>query len=182
MTDTSLLARPVIVAAIPSDGIDEAIVATAAERAAIAAAYGLLEVAALAADLKVERPAADVILVRGRVKASIVQSCVVSLVPVAQEIDEPVDMRFIEAGSDRAPAPARPGAEVMIAPESADPPDTWSGPTIDLGAVVLEHFALAIDPYPRAPGAVLDAVAGEDGETAAASPFAALARLAAKKQ
>ena len=182
MTDTSVLVRPVIVAAIPPDGIDQAIVATESERAAIAAAYGLVDVAALSADLKVERPVADVVLVRGRVRASIVQSCVVSLVPVVQEIDEPVDLRFVDAASGRAPAPPRPGAEVMIASESADPPEPWSGPTIDLGAVALEHFALAIDPYPRAPGAVLDAVAGEDGEAARESPFAALARLAVKKQ
>lgn len=181
MTDNPLLVRPITVAAIPPAGIDETIVATAAERAAIAAAFGLIEVAALSADLSVERPATDIVGVHGRVRASIVQSCVVSLVPVPQEIDEPVELRFVDAASARAPAPPRPGAEVMIDAESIDPPDTWSGPSLDLGAVVLEHLALAIDPYPRAPGAALDASAAEDGETAAGSPFAALARLAEKK-
>ena len=181
MTETSLLPRPVIVAAIPPSGLDEAIVATGDERAAIARALGLLDVPALSAELKVERPADDVVLVTGRVRASVVQPCVVSLAPVAQEIDEPVDLRFVAAGSARAPATPRPGAEIMISAEAEDPPDTWSGPTIDVGAVALEHVVLAIDPYPRAPGAVLEVPAGQGEAPGPASPFAALSRLAKKQ-
>lgn len=181
MSEVPLLSRNVNVAAIPSTGRAEEIVATEAELTAIASAYGLVAVAALSADLKIERPAADVVVVDGRVRASIVQNCVVSLVPVAQEIDEPIRLRFVDAASAKAPEPPRPGAEVMIAAESMDLPETWSGPTIDVGAVVLEHFALAIDPYPRAPGAALEVEADESPAADEESPFAVLAGLTAKK-
>jgi len=39
-------------------------------------------------------------------------------------------------------------------------------PTIDLGAIAVEHFLLAVDPYPRAPGAELPADVGEPGAEA----------------
>lgn len=181
MNHDPLLSRSVNVAAIPSAGLAETIVATDAERAAIRSAYGLVEVGALSAELKVERPAADVVVIDGRVLASIVQNCVVSLVPVAQEIDEPIHLRFVDAASAKAPEPPRPGAEIMIAAESFDSPETWSGPAIDVGAVVLEHFALAIDPYPRAPGAALEVEADESPAVDKESPFAVLAGLTAKK-
>ena len=48
------------------------------------------------------------IRVEGRVTAEIVQACVVSLEPVAQTIDEAVDVRLVEAGSRRAEAVLRP--------------------------------------------------------------------------
>ncbi|MBZ0229956.1 MAG: DUF177 domain-containing protein [Bauldia sp.] len=182
MNDAPHLSRNVNVAAIPSAGRAETIVATDAELTAIASAFGLVAVGALSAELKIERPAADVVVVDGRVRASIVQNCVVSLVPVAQEIDEPIHLRFVDAASAKAPAPPRPGAEVMIAAESMDLPETWSGPAIDVGAVVLEHFALAIDPYPRAPGATLADEADESASAVEESPFAVLAGLTAKKK
>jgi hypothetical protein len=54
----------------------------------------------------------------------------------------------------------------------------------DLGEAVAEQLALALDPYPRAPGAELPAEAAEagseEGEATApgpAAPFAALAGL-----
>ena len=46
--------------------------------------------------------------------------------------------------------------------------------TIDLGEAAAEQLALALDPYPRAPGAVL-----EMEEEPEAAPFAALAAFPA---
>jgi len=71
----------------------------------------------------------------------------------------------------------RPVAEMMIDSGELDPPDLLSGPTIDLGAIAVEHFLLAIDPYPRAPGAELPAEAADPSPDSSDSPFAALARL-----
>ena len=73
-------------------------------------------------------------------------------------------------------APARPHAELVIDPAAPDPPEAMTDGGIDLGAVVEEAFVLAIDPYPRAPGAALPT---ESGTAPAAddSPFAALAAL-----
>ena len=180
MNKMQLFSRSVTVATIPPAGIVEEIVATDAERAAIAAELGLVAVAALAAEVTVGRAASDMVLIDGRVRARIVQNCVVSLVPVSQEIDEPIHVRLVDSASDKAPPPPRPGAEILVGGEPVEPPDTYSGPTIDIGMIALEHFALAIDPYPRAPGAELEAPA-DAPPAAGTSPFAVLAGLAARK-
>ena len=64
---------------------------------------------------------------------------------------------------------------MIIEAEGPDIPETYSGDSIDVGAVCEEFIALAIDPYPRKEGAVLDA-ADEPGdeESSAPSPFAGL--------
>jgi uncharacterized metal-binding protein YceD (DUF177 family) len=169
--------RTVELNAVPAAGLERSISANTAELAALADTYEIPEVRKLAADLTLSREPGGVIRVNGRVIAEIVQTCVVSLVPVEQSIDEPVDVRLVEAGSPRAEASARPGAEVMIDPDERDPPDIVIGPTLDLGAIVTEHFLLAVDPYPRAPDAELPAEAVDSSADAGDSPFAALARL-----
>ena len=177
MSATAILPRPVDVQTLPPDGLDVEVVATPAEREALAAAYDIPEVKGLSATLTVSADAARGVAVDGRVVADIVQTCVVSLVPVDQRIDEPVSVRFVPPGSPEAPRPAKPGAEMVFRADEPEPPELLTGPTIDLGALAEEHFVLAIDPYPRAPGAVLPAAAIEPpgrGE----SPFAGLAGLA----
>jgi hypothetical protein len=47
----------------------------------------------------------------------------------------------------------------------ADEPEPLEGDRIDLGEIVAEELALAIDPYPRAPGAELAAAAPAAGDT-----------------
>src|SRR6185436_15874849 len=110
-------------------GVDRTITAGAAERAAIAEQYGIPVVRSLAAEFVVGREAGGVIRVEGRVTADIVQACVVSLEPVAQTIDEAVDIRLVEAGSRRAEALLRPAPEPMIDPGESDPPDLLAGST-----------------------------------------------------
>jgi uncharacterized metal-binding protein YceD (DUF177 family) len=61
-----------------------------------------------------------------------------------------------------------------------EPPEVFTGKSFDLGPVVTEHFALAIDPYPRAPGAELPTDPDAGAANQSESPFAVLAKL--KKQ
>jgi hypothetical protein len=58
-----------------------------------------------------------------------------------------------------------------------EPPDLIVDGQIDFGAVVVEFLALALDPYPRKPGA---AFAGGDPEPVRQSPFEALRDLKLK--
>jgi uncharacterized metal-binding protein YceD (DUF177 family) len=62
---------------------------------------------------------------------------------------------------------------VVVTLEDDDPPDEIEGGVVDLGAYVVEHLALALDPFPRKPGVEFEAPAQESEP----SPFAALARL-----
>ncbi len=155
--------------------------ATEDERDALAARYDLVAVEALSVALTLSRDRKGGVSVEGRVVADIVQTCVVSLVPVGQHIDEPISMQFVAPGSAEAPKPSKAGVEVHVSVDQPEPPEVLAGPAIDVGALAEEHFVLAIDPYPRAPGAVLEAEAVDTEPGGRDSPFAPLADLAAKK-
>lgn len=130
----------------------------------------------------VERLAAEVTITRfrgglravGRVEAAVVQPCVVTAEPVTQQIDEPVDRVFLPAS--QRPHKSEPDSETFVDLEGEDPPDYIDGPELDLTELLVETIALAIDLYPRAPGASLESldVAPDDVET---SPFARLKEL-----
>jgi len=176
VNDTSLLPRAIATASVGEGGLVEHVEATPAERAAIAGSFNLIAVDSLAADLDVRRNAAGLVVVEGALRADVVHTCVVSLEPAPQRIDERFHVVLAPPGAkDAVPAP-RPGAEIMVDPE-ADSPEPVAGPSIDLGAIVLEHFSLALDPYPRAPGATLPAAPETGAEDPAQSPFAALSGL-----
>ena len=49
------------------------------------------------------------------------------------------------------------GGEILLDAEGPDSPETFSGDTIDVGALAEEFFGLAIDPYPRKQGVSLEA-------------------------
>ncbi|MCB1489239.1 MAG: DUF177 domain-containing protein [Bauldia sp.] len=177
MKDRILPVKPIDVDSIPAAGHIVRIEADADARAAIAAEYGLVGVNSFVAELEIGRQPNGSVTVEGRVRAEIVQNCVVSLEPVVQTIDEPISMRYVAEGDATAPAPPKPGAEVHIDPD-VEPPDVLGDGTIDPGAVALEHMALAIDPYPRAPGAEIPTEFGESPENGHESPFSVLAKLA----
>ena len=174
MIDSAILDRRIDAARISPDGLDSEIAANAEERAAIVGAYDLVAVDALSANVTLTHGPRGSVEVSGRVLADIVQSCVVTLEPVAQHIDEPIAVRFVPADSPDAPGPAKPGKEVVVDADAPDPPEVMEGTSVNLGALVEEIFVLAIDPYPRAPGAELPAEAAEPPESAADSPFAML--------
>ncbi len=110
----------------------------------------------------------------GQVTGTIVQPCGVTGDPVTQDIDEPIDRVFLPGQDDASQVGA--GAEVFVNLEDDDLPDYFEGDEIDLTELVTEIFALAIDLYPRAPGAELDAQSAGD-DPALSSPFAALKAL-----
>jgi uncharacterized metal-binding protein YceD (DUF177 family) len=145
------------------------------ERNALRASLGLIDIVALSAEIGLSRDRDGTIHLGGRLSAGIVQECVVSLEPVRQVIDEPIDLRFVEDAPGRSPA------VVDVAPTEDDPPEIVIDPFLDLGPIVVEQFLLAIDPYPRAPAAEPpDNPAGEN-EGGHDSPFSVLAPLIGAK-
>lgn len=112
----------------------------------------------------------------GRLGATVVQPCVVTLAPVTTRIDTEVTRQFI---SDYA-EPDEPEAE-MPEDDTTEPLGQW----IDPAAVMQEALALAVPDYPRAEDAELgQMVYTEPGEKPMtdedAKPFAGLADLKAK--
>lgn len=145
-----------------------AIAADAGERAALARRFGLVAVERLEAALTLRRDEAGV-LVAGRVTGAVVQACAVTDAPLPARIDEPVALRFVaDLGADAVDAELPADALDMLPIEDG---------AIDLGEAAAETLALALDPFPRAPGAeAVLAAAGVLGEEDA-GPFGALAAL-----
>jgi hypothetical protein len=105
------------------------------------------------------------------VSATVGQTCVVTLEPVMNEIDEAVDLVFAPCAA-APPVAGHDGGEVAVSAE--DGPEPLVGGRIDLGAIATEFLILGIDPYPRRPDAVFrPPAAGDDS----AHPFAALGAL-----
>jgi hypothetical protein len=146
------------------------LVADEAARAAIAAILDLEALEALDAEITLG-PWLDGAVITAEWRAEIVQICGVSLDPFATALGGRFTVRVVPAGSPNAPAVAE--GEVVIDPEAEDPPDVVDGEAIDLGAYVVEHLALEIDPFPRRPGVEFEPPA----EPAASSPFDVLRGL-----
>ena len=108
--------------------------------------------------------------VRGRWKASLNQTCVVTLDPLPAKLSGDFMLRLVPPGSDALPTTE---SEVVLDPEGEDPPDVMESDSIDIGHYVVEHLALEIDPFPRTPGAEFVAPEATEPE----SPFAVLRKL-----
>ncbi len=164
--------RPIALARLAPDGRQERLRASPAECAALARRFGIPAVHRFEADLRLVPEPGGGVAIEGRIRAEVVQDCVVTLEPVVQQVEEAVHLRILG-----------PGEESSDDPESPDDVDAPGG-VADLGEALAEQLALALDPYPRAPGAVLpDEVAAEPEEPPepAISPFAALAALRGRK-
>jgi uncharacterized metal-binding protein YceD (DUF177 family) len=140
--------RPMAVDHLGEAAVLKEITATAEERAALACRFDLLALDRLDANLSIERlPGKGVIRVGGRFEADVTQACVVSLEPVPTHISQDFTQLY-------ALAPETPVArEHVIDAEADDPPEALGPGGLDLGEAVVQQFALALDPYPRAPEA-----------------------------
>lgn len=122
--------------------------ANAAERAALARRFDLVELPELAAELVLKKRGDGVVELTGRWHARVVQRCVVTLEPVPADLADAVRLFFGGA--------ARGGRAIAAA--KADPldeegwPEPIEGGVIDVGEAVAQLMAVALEPYPRAPG------------------------------
>ncbi|TPK46851.1 DUF177 domain-containing protein [Mesorhizobium sp. B2-5-4] len=148
------------VARLPQKGLPVVIEADPAQRAALAEAHGLLSVEAYRAELLVTSWKRNGVKVSGRVEADITQACIVTLDPVQAHIDEPVEALLLPEDSKLGRQGFESAGEILLDADGPDSPETFSGDTIDVGALAEQFFGLAIDPYPRKPGASLGA--GDD--------------------
>jgi hypothetical protein len=165
---------PVTVAQIPDTGLHRDIEASPAAREAMAEAAGLREILFARASLDVTPKGGGRFHVAGQVRARIGQTCVVSLDPIENDIDEAIDLIF--APPEQIPELADlvdEAAESDV--EIPDPPEPIENGVIDLGRVATDALFLGIDPYPRKADAAFEPpVVAADPED---HPFAALKAL-----
>src|SRR6478672_2189556 len=110
MIAAPILSWPIDVAEIGEGGVVRNFAADAGERQALASALDLRDVRTLTAEVTLTQAGRSAVLAEGRFHADIVQTCVVSLVPVEQSIDEPFSIRFVRAADQSTP---KPGGEVQ---------------------------------------------------------------------
>jgi uncharacterized metal-binding protein YceD (DUF177 family) len=166
---------PVSLDEVPETGRHFDLSADERVRTALAELAGLRSLPRLEAALDVTRHGRDGLRVAGDVSATVGQVCVVTLEPIENTVEEPIDLVFTPP-IDLPPGLAREadaqGRQVEVMVEDA--PEPLINGVVDLGAIVTEFLMLGIDPYPRKPDAMFESPAmGDDG----GHPFAALAAL-----
>ncbi len=165
MTEQRPWRVPVAVAQIPERGLQLELAADEATRAQLAAVAGLRGLLEATAEVVLAPAGGGKVQVSGRVRASVGQTCVVTLEPVDNVVDEAFSVLFVP---EETAMPAAADAD-------DDPPERIVGGIIDVGSLVTDYLFLGIDPYPRKPGATFDRVAS--GPAAEDHPFAALKAL-----
>jgi uncharacterized metal-binding protein YceD (DUF177 family) len=154
---------------VPDTGLHLDLVTDEATRAALAAVANVRGLPSLTATFDVVRQGGG-LKVTGEVVATVEQTCVVTLEPMTSELREPIDLAFVPPRADERTDEA----EEELDPGEEDEPEPLVDGVADLAAAATEFLLLAIDPYPRKPGAVFEPPKVED---AGAHPFAALAAL-----
>jgi hypothetical protein len=156
------LSRPLPLDRLGRAGVTVEVTADAAELAAIAVRLGIPAVTALTCRFHLSRASDDpsIIVAEADLDAVVVQTCVVTLEPFEAPLREPFRLRFVPAGQE----------SLDDDPESDDEVP-YEGAALDLGEAAVEQIALALDPFPRRPDAILPDL----GPEPAAGPFAALA-------
>ncbi|MDP6405168.1 MAG: YceD family protein [Alphaproteobacteria bacterium] len=164
-------------------------VAEAAECRALAARLDIVAIESLSATVRAKRqPQTRGCHVDIHFVADVIQSCVVTLEPIAARIDERIEADFVPeraaSGSDTDDGEV-PLSIQEFSIEDEEPSEVLRQGKADVGTLIAEHLALALEPYPRRPGAVFesedvgeneDAVRDDEEGEGRHFPFAELRR------
>ena len=173
--DRAVLSRTVRVDDIRGGASGE-IAVTKAEMDAIAGMLDLVALDGLTFNYRLDHGGGGRVHLTGRLHANVTQTCVVSLDPVEANLDVPVEVEFwpvslIDELERSTEEPGNPGL--------LDWPEAVVDGRIDLGPVIYETVATALEPYPKQEGVSFDWSQGpsEEAGSAKSGPFAALAAL-----
>lgn len=138
------LCRPLRLTVIPAVGLSVEVTANPEERSALARRLSIPSIEGLSCSFTLAREPGAAIRASGVLRARVTQVCCVTLDPFPASIEEHFAVRFVPDGAE-------------MLPFNPDAPDEipYSGGTLDLGEATAEQLALALDPWPRKPGATL---------------------------
>jgi uncharacterized metal-binding protein YceD (DUF177 family) len=148
MQDEMPWSQPIEVAGLPPEGRTYELVPDEATRERLAAVANVVAIASLKVSLLARPLGEDGAEVTGSLRGVVRQTCVVSLEEFDNKIAESIAVDFA--------AEVQSKAETDDEEEIEDLPDPIVDGKIDLGALATEFLILAIDPYPRKPGAALE--------------------------
>lgn len=151
---------------VPAAGMTLRLEASLTERTALARRLDVLALHALVGDLRLRPGETGVIHVTGLLTAELDQACGITLAPVRQFLREAVAWRLLPEG-----------VEPSDGEDDPDDIETEQG-MADLGEALAQQLSLALDPYPRAPGAEMPQGPGDGAAHGAMhGAFGALSRL-----
>ncbi len=150
----------------PAGGVFE-IEASPAECAALANRFGLLALDRLAARIHLSPIAGGIYRLSATLEAVLTQACVVTLEPVKSRLNEEFSLLYGAVDEQK---------EVVL-DGSSETIEPVEGGMIDIGETVAQQLSLALDPFPRAPGAPVPSDVPQPESQRLDSPFAVLAKL-----
>ena len=168
------LSRVFQIEELANDPVSREFSASEEERSALAGRLGVELFNAVRAELSLAGFGSEGIRVEGRVFAELVQNCVVTLEPVEERISEPVAVTYLTKM-------AEPPEDVEFAALDEEEIEEFDGESIDLGELIAQTLAGAINPYPRKEGAAFGKADGLGDNDAGVreNPFAVLKGLKA---
>jgi len=125
---------------------------TEAERRTAAEAYNIPDIRSMTARFTLRPWGKSGVMVSGNIAGELVQTCIVTLEDFVASFHEEVEIAFQPETSSRGRRSGNDAVEIEIDIEANDPPEPLIDGAVDLGAIICEHLALAIDPFPRKPG------------------------------
>jgi len=155
------------------NGAEIVLAADADARARIAAWADIPKVEAFGATVHLRKHSANRFALDADLVADVVQDCVVTLEPVKGRIEKHVHRELHLAHQIRH----RPNEVIPLGAGAGDDevPEEIESLEYDVAGPLLEEFALALDPYPRAPG--VEFAAPAEAEPVRENPFAVLKNL-----
>lgn len=130
--------------------------ATPQERKDLARRLRVADIETLGAEITAQRePGSTIIHIEGRVTARIVQNCITTRQPVAEEVSETFEswyadpaqaVPFVKARREKLNRGER---DMEVLPERDDP-DLVTDGFIDVAELAAQYLSLGINPYPRA--------------------------------
>jgi len=169
--------RPLDLSDIPAEGFSRALRATSEECEALCRRFDLEELRALVANIHIEHargPKGEPALrLKAAICAEVMQVCVVTLKQFRTNLEETFTIQF-QFGVEQ---------EKVISEDDfgKDTTEFLETSKIDPGELVAQHLALALDPHPRAPGALWQGLGDGPSATNMApitdGPFAKLGQL-----
>lgn len=156
---------------IPRSGVSEHRDAAQDLRTALAEELGVPACHKLIADYVIKNEGGGRFLLSGTVTATFERQCVLTLEPLTEEVTESLDCLFVPP--ELLPGPQSGEEEA----HSVEEIELIGNQGIEVGRVIYETVAAALNPYPHAPEANLDLPAADTVSETRQNPFAVLKKL-----
>ncbi len=156
---------------VPRSGVSEHRIAGDDLRASVAQELGVPACRKLIADYVIKNAGGGRFQLNGTVTAEFERECVLTLEPLIEELTEPLDCLFVPP--ELMPTPQSEEEEA----HAVDEIEAITNQDIEVGRVIYETIAAALNPYPHAPDASLDLPAASTAQETRENPFAVLKKL-----